>query len=247
MKLVKSFILAAAAAFSASAALACEALNVQRFQFDGAVYVSELNGVYLDHSTEPSDASGGGPFNQWLVAGENTYSISVTAGSANVQIQRVCRGEFDGEMLVEATVNAGETRELTFFVDDAPSAPYDGLGPIAKDGLPEALGRMKTAVAKKKFNNYWRFIEGVRMAAEAQGVPIEQMKPQLKEIIENSNHTFAKGLRYKPVMGGRVWQVLGPNHEPPILIEHAEDGSRISISTGAFWTKINGEWRVVGM
>lgn len=248
MKLISKVAFGVAAAVVGwSSAIACEELYVHEFQYDDAVYLAELNGVYSDHSNEPSGYSGGGPFSQWLIEGENTYRFSLTGGSATIRIKRACRGEFDGETLVEATLNGNETKELTFFVEGAPAAPYDQNEALKKKGLPKALRRFRKAVEEKNFKAYWRFIRGVRMMAEAQGFPINDMKPQLQEVIENSTATFQDDLVFKPVLGGRVWQVMTADHQSPIHIEHAEEGSGISIDTGAFWTKIDGKWRVVGM
>lgn len=249
MKPIRNLVFGAAAAVIGwLPASACEEIYVHEFRYNDAVYLAEINGVYKDHSNEPSGYSGGGPFNQWLIEGENTYRFELKSGTANISIKRACRGEFDGETLVEATMTGPETKELTFFVEEVAPTPFSDVGQLPKKGLPKALGRLKKAVEEKNFKRYWRFIKGMRMMAEAQGMPINQFKPQLKEIIETADHQFYDDLVYKPVLDGRVWQVMTPDHRAPIHIEKSDgDGGNVSIDVGSFWTKIDGKWRVVGM
>ena len=101
-------------AFSWSAASACEIVHVYQYQMQDGAYSMALNGVHIAQNDDPSNYFGGGPFMQWLSEGENTFSITMKQGSADIKVQRACQGDFDGDTLVEATVTAPETKELTF-------------------------------------------------------------------------------------------------------------------------------------
>jgi hypothetical protein len=55
----------------------------------------------------------------------------------------------------------------------------------------------------------------------------------------------AETLTVMPVMGGRVYQILGPDGQPPISVSGKMDGGSFSWPGGAYWAHFGDEWAVV--
>lgn len=228
-----------------SAALACETYHGYRIQTEGADYSIKLNGVQTAQDSDFSNHSRVGPFNQWVAEGENVVTVSIKQGSANVSLSRYCVGSYEGEVVVEASLTGPETRELTFFAENAPKPVYDD---VATDdaGLKDALAALKTAIEAKDVEAYWDMHEGLRAAAAADGAPEEMMRRMITITVEEGKATYNDNLTFTPVLDGRVWQVFADGGEAPIVIEIKRDGGTNTMRTGAYWAKINGVWDVVG-
>lgn len=228
-----------------SAAFACETYHGYRVQTENSSYTLLLNGVVTAREAEADSHQRTGPFNQWVVEGENVVTISVEQGSANVSLSRYCVGSYEGEVIVEANLTGPETRELTFFAENAPKPIYDD---VATDdtGLKEALAALKTAINAKDVETYWDMHEGLRAAAAADGAPEEMMRRMITITVEEGKASYKDDLTFTPVLDGRVWQVLAEDGTEPIVIEIKRDGGTNTMRTGAYWAKINGVWDVVG-
>jgi hypothetical protein len=245
MKLLKSSLFGAvAAAVACTPAIACEIVHAYRYQMDQAAYALELNGVHIDYNAEPGDYFGGGPFRQWVAEGENTLTITLSKGSADISVIRACSNDFDGDTLVEASVSAPESRTLTFFVEGARKAVYDSVGPLAEDGLAEAVAALKAAVKARDFDQFWQLHEGLRIEATSAGFPEEQLRAMMEQTVANGEPVFRDDLVFKPVLGGRVWQVMTGDFAAPVTL--SLDGGSMTVNTGAYWTKVDGQWRVAG-
>ena len=244
MKTLVSAALGGAIAFAGFGAAACETVHAYQYQMDDAAYTFELNGVFLNHTGDPGNYSGGGPLMQWVAEGENTFTVTMLQGSANIKVIKACQGDFDGETLVEASIGAGESRDLTFFIEDAPPAVYDNAGVLAEDGLAEAVDALKAAVTARDFDTFWAMHQGLIMQATSMGFPEEQLKGMMGQTVSDGEATFADDLVFKPVLGGKVWQVMTKDHAAPVTIKL--HGGSTTVDTGAFWTKIDGQWRVAG-
>lgn len=228
-----------------SAATACEILHAYQYQMEGGAYAMKLNGVALSRNDEPGDYFGGGPFAQWLMEGENTVSLAMNKGSVDIKIMRVCQGDFDGETLVEAKFSAPDTRDLAFFVENAPKPVYDD---VATDdaGLKEALAALKTAVETRDFDTYWAMHKGLRDAAAAAGMPADMMQMMMTATVEEGEATFNDDVTFSSALDSRIWQVLTEGGESPIVIEIKMNGGTNTMRTGAYWAKVDGAWNVVG-
>lgn len=228
-----------------SAAAACDVMHAYQYQMQGGAYALALNGVQLSRNEKPGDYFGGGPFMQWLTEGENTFSITMSEGSADINVQRVCQGDFEGEKLVEATVTAPETKELTFFVEGAPRLVYDD---VATDdaGLKEALAKLKTAVDTRDFDTYWSMHRGLLETATAAGMPEDMMRMMMTATVEQGKPTYNDVVTTSSALDGRVWLVFAEGGEAPIVIDIEMDGGVNTMRTGAYWAKIDGAWTVVG-
>ncbi len=228
-----------------SAAVACEAYHGYRIQTEGADYLIKLNGVQTARDADFSDHQRVGPFNQWVVEGENVVTFSIKQGSADVSLSRYCVGSYEGEVVVEASLTGPETRELTFFAENAPKPIYDDLA-TDDTGLKEALTALKAAIEAKDVETYWDMHEGLRAAAAADGAPEEMMRRMMTITVEEGKATYNDELTFTPVLDGRVWQVLTEDGTEPIVIEIKRDGGTNIMRTGSFWAKIDGVWDVVG-
>lgn len=228
-----------------SAALACEAYHGYRIQTEAGDYSVQLNGIQTAKDAEIGDHQRVGPFNQWVVEGENTVTVSIKQGSAEVSLSRYCQGSLDGEVVVKADLTGPETRDLTFFAENAPKPVYDD---IATDdaGLKEALAALKTAIEAKDVEAYWDMHEGLRAAAAADGAPEGMMRRMITITVEEGQATYNDNLTFTPVLNGRVWQVFAKDGEAPIVIEIKRDGGTNTMRTGAYWAKVSGVWDVVG-
>ena len=241
----KSFALALTlAATGGAAASACDIVHAYRYQMDDGAYSLALNGVHLRRTTDPGDYSGGGPFNQWLKEGENVLSLTMEQGTADISIIRACATDFDGETLVEASVATGETANLTFFVETAPPAPYANVGALSDDGLADAVAALKAAMEARDFDTFYAMHEGLVMSATAQGFPEQALRGMMSETVADGEASYNDALIYEPVLDGRVWQVMTAEKQYPVVIKL--HGGDTMVETGAFWTKIDGRWRVAG-
>ncbi|MEO1611426.1 MAG: hypothetical protein AAFU55_03595 [Pseudomonadota bacterium] len=227
-------------------AWACDVVTAYQMRLSDAVYEMSLNGVYVEHSEEPSGASGGGPFRQWLVPGENNLTFDLKSGAADIEVIEACATSFDGETLVQASLSGAETRDLTFFVETPPPAIYFDLAPLKRKGLPKAVQRLQAAVEERNFKRFWRLYQGLRMTAEANGFPMEEMKPQVRQMVKQGEISLESDLVFTPVLGGRVWQVMTKDRKAPATLTMRQDDWTNVFATGVFWTKVDGKWRVVG-
>lgn len=236
----------ASAVISSGAAFACDLVTAYRYDLTDATYVMSVNGVYLDHSEAPSGASGGGPFRQWLVAGENTLTFDLKSGKAEIEIIEACADAFEGETLARAALAGARSQDLKFFVETPPPSVWAEFGTVPEKGLEKAVGRLRKAVDKRDFEWFWRLHEGLRMTAEANGFPVAQMEPQMREILETGEVSMERDLIFTPVLGGRVWQVMTRDHKAPVTLTLKGDDWTSIFATGVFWTKIDKRWRIVG-
>ena len=227
-----------------TAATACDIVHAYESQMEQGAYAMDLNGIRLYQNDDPGDYFNGGPFTQFLVEGENTVSLTMSKGSADIRIYRGCRGEFDGETLVEAKVTAPETRTLTFFAENAPKQVFDDV-PTDDSGLKDALAALKSAVKARDYDTFWNFHKGLRDAAAADGVPEDMMQRMISITVEKGEPSFNNDVTYTSALGGRVWQVLADGGEAPIVIDIKMNGGTNTMRTGAYWAKVDGAWSIV--
>lgn len=228
-----------------TAALACESYHGYRIQTEGGDYSVLLNGVMTAQDAEIDDHQRVGPFNQWVAEGENVVTVSIKQGSATVSLSRYCVGSYEGEVVVEASLTGPETRELTFFAENAPKPIYDDVA-TDDSGLKDAIASLKAAIDAKDVETYWNMHQGLRAAAAADGAPEEMIRRMITITVEEGKPTYKDNLTFTPVLGGRVWQVFAEDGTEPIVIEIKRDGGTNIMRTGAYWGKVNGVWDVVG-
>ncbi len=245
---MKFLAIAASAAILSAAAMssaaACGLRTLYSSQMKEGAYAMDLNGVRTQQNDEPGDYFNGGPFTQFLLEGENTFTLTMTQGSADVRVYRACRGDFEGETLVEAKVVAPESKSLTFFVENAPAQVYDDA-PSDDSGLKEALAALRASVEAKDVDAYRDMHKGLIMTAMADGMPEDMLNRMIAITIEQGEASYNDDVTFKPAMEGRVWQVLTDSGESPIVIDIKMNGGTNTMRTGAYWAKLDGEWTIV--
>ena len=135
-------------------------------------------------------------------------------------------------------------KDFTFFAENTPEMPF-AKKKLSRDGLPKAIERLQKAANERDFERIWRLLEGMRIRAEAEGFPVEQFKAFTQTIVEGGEVSTRTDLELKPILGGRVWQVMTADYDAPVTIKYKEDGGSTTMRPGRFWSKIKGKWRIV--
>ena len=203
-----------------------------------------VNGVYF--RTEQGPGSGGGTFTDWLVEGENEIRIEYDGDDAEFSITQGCRGAIPGEDFVDAvTFDAPGTKTLRFVHDRPVESEYLNAEIAGDEGLAEAIAAFQQAALARDVDAIFALQAPLFREVERQGYPVAAARDFAREVLTNGSAEIAKSFTITPVLGGRVYQVVDAEMKSPVRVVYkAEDGT-YGWSSGSYWARFDGEWKVV--
>ena len=203
-----------------------------------------VNGVYF--RTEQGPGSGGGTFTDWLVEGENEIRIEYDGNDAQFSITQGCRGAIPGDDFVDVVeFDAPGTKTLRFVHDRAVEAEYLSAEIAGDEGLAEAIAEFQKAALARDIDTIFALQAPLFREVERQGYPVDMARDFAREVLTNGTAEIARRFTITPVLGGRVYQVVDADMKSPVRVVYkAEDGT-YGWSSGSYWARFDGEWRVV--
>lgn len=235
-------------ALGAGGASACDVMHSLQHETDGGWYLLSINGAQLDHGAGTS--SGARPLQDWLVTGPNvvTADFRGDAGvmSGRFSILKSCRGEMPDETPVDSvTLDGSGVAELVFTHGGAVEAEYTKAEVAGDKGLMEAVTALQDAVRAGDIDKVMAMHAPMLREFARQGAPIDRVEEHMREMLAAEGPLLAQKLIAKPILGGRVYQVLDADWAPPVHIDIEANGGTLSWSTGTYWGRFDGEWAIV--
>lgn len=240
--------LALALCLAGAPAVSCERTFILEYDVSYGGWQIELNDVYLD-SGGAQFSSGGKPLEGWLLPGENIVAFQHDAEKAEVSLYSLC-GDGSGRVDIDAASLTGKGRhEMAFDAADLPPRAFFDADVTGKDDLPAlwaAVDALAAAMKARDADAVWALHGALRADHAAQGRPLGALEDRLRKIVAAANPVFADDLRARRMLGGRVWEVHGPDFVAPIRDDAVEvNGGTAPFKTGSFWVRLNGEWSVL--
>tara|TARA_R110002073_G_scaffold110348_13_gene246481 strand:- start:1292 stop:2071 length:780 start_codon:yes stop_codon:yes gene_type:complete len=236
------------------AASACELFHGVRVKMESGSYRATLNDVALkDGGVKLSSTNGSVSqssyeyrLTEWLVPGKNIVKTDYDGTAAEFTIFARCKGSYEDDHIVDT---------VTFTSPSSKQLSFEHLGPLedtylkadiaGDEGLLDAVEKLQDAAragdVEAILHMHGPMIEefGRRMGST------EGITSYLRSILTSHPAVVEKALTVTPVMGGRVYQIFGPDGQPPISVSgKTEDGS-FSWPGGVYWARFGDEWAVV--
>lgn len=233
---------------------ACELFHGVRVQMESGSYRATLNDVFLKDSGVKLSSDDGSVsqssyeygLTEWLVPGKNIVKIDYDGTAAEFAIFARCKGSYDDDHIVDtATFTSSSSKQLSF----EHLRPLDDIylkADIAGDeGLLDAVKKLQDAAragdVETILHIHGPMIEefGRRMGST------EGITSYLRTILSSYPTEIVETLTVTPVMGGRVYQIFGPDGQSPISVSGKTDTGSFSWPGGVYWARFGDEWAVV--
>ncbi|MEQ8744363.1 hypothetical protein [Parasphingorhabdus sp.] len=235
-------------------ASACELFHGVRVKMESGSYRATLNDVFLeDRGTKLSSTDGSVSqssyeysLTEWLVPGQNIVNIDYDGSAGAFTIFARCKGSYDDDHIVD-TVSFTSPSAGQLHFDHA--EPLDDIylkADIAGDaGLLDAVEKLQDAARAGDVETILRMHAPMIKEFGRRMGSTERITSYLRSILTSHPAVVEKTLTVTPVMGGRVYQIFGPDGRPPISVSaKTEDGS-FSWPGGVYWARFGDKWAVV--
>jgi len=236
------------------AASACEIFHGVRVKMDSGSYTGTLNDVLLKDTGVKLSSNNGSVsqssyeyrLSEWLVPGKNIVKIDYDGTAAEFIIFARCKGSYDDDHIVD---------KVTFTSPSAKQLSFEHLGPLediyvkadiaGDEGLLDAVEKLQDAARAGDVETILRMHDPMIKEFGRRMGSTEGITSYLRSILTSHPAVIEEALTVTPVMGGRVYQIFGPDGQPPISVSgKTEDGS-FSWPGGVYWARFGDEWAVV--
>jgi hypothetical protein len=205
-----------------------------------------VNGVFFRREVGPSSSSG--TFRDWLVEGENGIRIEYNGDDAQFSITQGCRGSMPDETSVdEVEFRAPGTKTLSFVHDRSVEAEYQNAEIAGEEGLAEAIADFQRAALARDIDAVFALQAPLFRDGERQGYPVDEARAFAREVLTRGTTEIAEDFSMTPVLGGRVYHVVGPQMQSPVRVFYTDEDGTYSWSSGTYWGRFDGKWGVVAM
>lgn len=233
-------------------AVACDTTHALRINVQSGTYEVYLNDAFL-YAGNSSNALHHRSFTEWLVPKNNIVTVKFDGTDGEFSLIKGCLGQFPSDNFI-SQVKFTAAGSKTFSFDHVlPLDNHYQRADIAGDsGLMDAVKVLQDAARKgdvvkilsihaPMLDEYKR-TEKSKEEAEAF---VAQVQDYMRYILTENDIVIADTLIAKPIMGGRVYQVLDRNKRSPIAVSSIEDDGSYSWNSGTFWARFNGEWQLI--
>lgn len=235
-------------------ASACEIFHGIRVKMESGSYRATLNNVFLKDSGVKLSSKDGSvsqssyeySLNEWLVPGENIVNVDFDGTAGEFTIFARCKGSYDDDHIVETvSFTSPSAGQLRFDHAD----PLDDIylkADIAGDaGLLDAVEKLQDAARAGDVETILRMHAPMIAEFGRRMGSTEGITSYLRTILPSHPAVIEETLTVTPVMGGRVYQIFGPDGQPPISVSGQTDDGSFSWPGGVYWARFGDEWAVV--
>jgi hypothetical protein len=253
LKIAIVFAMAVVAGMPAVAS-ACDVSHGVRAKIESGSYRATLNGVLLKDrgvklssgNEAASQASTEYILSEWLVTGKNILKIDYDGSAAEFQIFARCKGEYDDHDIVDtANFTSSSSKQLSFEHEGPLDYNYLKADIAGDEGLLDAVKKLQDAARTGDVDTVLHMHAPLIEEFGRQIGSADGFTSYLRTILSGYPVEIAKTLTVTPIMGGRVYQIVGPDGQPPISVSGKMDKSSFSWPGGAYWAKFGDEWAVV--
>ncbi len=222
----------------------CDLYHALDYRMTGGVAIVSVNDVFY-HKLE-GKAENRLNVISWTLPGLNNIDITYQGdGDAVVQLLIGCTSAFDTQPASEpVTVRKDDTARLTFELERGDDN-FAALSPSPDEGLAKAYSRFRKAVLSRDVKTVLATIEPAIANAEREGFPREFFVGQITRAIEIGEFEIDAGAEAAAVANGRVHQWLTGDAGPAIVSRFTFDKADWTFPFGTYWSKVEGEWKVV--
>ena len=247
------FAMAAVAGMPAAAS-ACDISHGVRAKIDSGSYRATLNGVLLKDTgvkissgTEPvSQPSTEYILSEWLVAGKNIVNIDYKGSAAAFEIFARCKGEYDDHDIVDSVrFTSSSSGQLSFEHEGPLDYNYLKADIAGDEGLQDAVKKLQDAARSGDVETVVRMHEPMIEEFGKYIGGADRFRTYLRTILSSHPAEIAETFTVKPVMGGRVYEIFGPDNQPLISVSGKMDGGSFSWPGGVYWARFGDKWAVV--
>ena len=229
-------------------AWACDVEHGLRHKTDSASYRVFVNGVFFKQAVTPSSGFSSEPLLDWLLTGENIVRVDYDGADADFSITKACRGDFpDDEPVDQVSFDQPGSKMLKFNHDRPIEAEYLKAESAGDAGLLDAIKNLQEAVRLRDTDAVFLLQAPLFRDAARQGYPIVNAKMITRKLIETGKLNIPDSLIVTPVMGGRVYQVLGSQYQRPVSATLTQEDGTFTWHSGTFWARFDGKWGIVGL
>ena len=237
-----------------AAASACDVSRGVRATIESGSYRATLSGVLLkDRGVKLSSGNGTTSpssteyiLSEWLVPGKNILKIDYDGSAAAFEIFARCKGEYDDHDIVDSVrFTSSSSGQLSFEHEGPLDYNYLKADIAGDEGLLDAVKKLQDAARSGDVETVVRMHEPMIEEFGKYIGGADRFRTYLRAILSSHPAVIAETFTVKPVMGGRVYQILGPDGKPPISVSGKMDGGSFSWPGGAYWARFGDEWAVI--
>lgn len=226
-------------------AWACEVVHGLRINVESGTYSVSLNDVFL-YDGDDSLSSHERGMTEWLISGENVVKVEFFGKQGEFSIVQACAGSFAvGNFLSQIEFTSSASKELRFVHKAPVDAAYTDADIAGDKGLMDAVRKLQDAAKAGDVETLMAMHEPMLKDYEKRGGRIDYVRPYMRDILSRYPAEVAESLTAISVMGGRVYQVLGPDNQSPVEVSGDYDGGTFHWTSGKFWARFEGKWRIV--
>ena len=240
-------------------ALACEKATQLAYAADAATLSVTVNGLPVVDESDEFSTSGFAFVEHWLVKGENVMAVEVAPKGENAntkglaEIVTACRGDMidsrggNAGAIAAVTIEGAGSESVTFTVDEPVETSFSHAEAAGDAGLTEAVAALAAAFEAKDMDAIAAAHQPMIEMATLMGMDgaEDMLRGMLGELFETGKLSVADGLEITSSTDGRIFAVEGADGAAPIALEAEQDGGSFSFTTGAFWARLDGDWKVI--
>lgn len=237
-----------------AAASACDISHGVRAKLESGGYRATLNDVFVDDRGHSVSSGNEGPsqtsfeyiLSEWLVPGKNIVKIDFDGSAAEFEIFARCKGSYDDDSIVDTVrFTSPSSKQLSFEHEGPLDYNYLKADIAGDEGLLDAVKKLQDAARTGDVETIVRMHaplieEFGRRMGNADG-----FTTYLRTILSGYPAEIAETFTVKSVMGGRVYEILGPDDQPLISVSGKIDNGSFSWPGGVYWARFGEEWAVV--
>lgn len=236
------------------AAFACDVSHGVRAKIESGSYRATLNGVFVDDrgfsissgDEAPSQTSFEYILSEWLVPGKNIVKIDFDGSAADFEIFARCKGSYEDHNIVDTVrFTSSSSKQLSFEHEGPLDYTYLKADIAGDEGLMDAVKKLQDAARSGDVDTVLHMHAPLIEEFGRHMGNADRFTTYLRTILSRYPVEIAETLTVTPVMGGRVYQILGPDAQPPISVSGKMDGGSFSWPGGAYWARFGDEWAVV--
>ena len=237
-----------------AAASACDVSRGVRATIESGSYRATLSGVLLkDRGVKLSSGNGTTSpssteyiLSEWLVPGKNILKIDYDGSAAAFEIFARCKGEYDDHDIIDTVrFKSSSSKQLSFEHDGPLDYNYLKADIAGDEGLLDAVKKLQEAARSGDVDTILHMHAPLIEEFGRDMGSADGLITYLRTILSGYPVEITETLTVTPIMGGRVYQMLGPDGKPPISVSGKMDGGSFSWPGGAYWARFGDEWAVI--
>lgn len=214
----------------------CDVQHRVTYETSGGWFHMRINGAQLGFGG--GGMSGTQSVQDWLVQGQNIVRIDFRGDPGTVSgtftLEQGCRGAFETRMLETVQFDGNRVAEMTFLIAQPIEREYMKAEKLGDAGLMDAVMRFQERAKAADIDALMALHAPMLADYAGLGAPMDKVVPHMREMLLDKNGILAQKLTARPVLDGRIFEVLNADYVPPFHVDTKVGQGMLSWNTGTY-------------